>query len=374
MHRHRIMLIGLSDLGSQVLDLLLRIPGEHTFLVGGRDVEYLRQRINLARFAALQLGLVSEVDSTFVDLWNADQTAETLLRFRPSLIICTASLHRWRIHSHFPPALVKRLSAAQMGPRLPFYFTLVYKLMQAVQATGQVIPVINPMYPDVANSVLTKIGLAPVIGVGDLANNVPAVRTAIAMKLHEPVKDIDVRLIMGRYVSYWMTRTTLTYAPFHLTAFVRGENVTHALDKETLFDVLPTILKRTGGSTGLLMAATSIVVIIKAMMNDVYTITHAPGPNGLPGGYPVKVNAQGVEVVLPPDLSLEAAIQINEDGLRLDGIERIADDGTVYFAEREMAIMKEILGYECHSLPVAEAEERARELQARYVELNNRCR
>jgi hypothetical protein len=64
----------------------------------------------------------------------------------------------------------------------------------------------------------------------------------------------------------------------------------------------------------------------------------APGPNGLPGGYPVQGGKQSLEVVLPQGLTLEEAIHINQEGQRLDGIERIDDDGTVYFAERNMAI------------------------------------
>jgi hypothetical protein len=117
------------------------------------------------------------------------------------------------------------------------------------------------------------------------------------------------------------------------------------------------------------MTAASAVVVINGMVNNIGVITHAPGPNGLPGGYPVRVNGQGVEVVLPRGLILEAAVEINEAGLSFDGIERIEHDGTVYFSEKHMAAFKEILGYDCRQLPLSDVEQQAKYLLARYETL-----
>jgi len=35
MEKHRILFVGLGDLGAQIFDLLVRLPGNHRFLVGG---------------------------------------------------------------------------------------------------------------------------------------------------------------------------------------------------------------------------------------------------------------------------------------------------------------------------------------------------
>ncbi|HEV2662222.1 MAG TPA: hypothetical protein VGU68_16560, partial [Ktedonobacteraceae bacterium] len=70
--------------------------------------------------------------------------------------------------------------------------------------------------------------------------------------------------------------------------------------------------------------------------------------------------------VLPDELSLEAAIQINEAGLYLDGIEKIENDGTVYFTEKNMSILKNVLCYSCRRMPLSEVENWANELQAKY--------
>jgi hypothetical protein len=363
---YRILLVGLGNLGAQIFDLLVRLPGHHTFLVGGRNLDYLRQRSNLSLLAAIQLGYSPEVACTSLDLWNIEQTAEVISRFQPDLIVCSATLAQWERSVRIPSGLTERLASVPMGPRLPLHLTLVYKLMQAVRASGQVSTVVNAIYPDVVNPVLKKGGLAPTTGIGDLSNNVPALRKAIAMHLNVALEQVEVQLVMARYVSYWMSRRSVMNAPFHFVALVNGENVTHLLDTAAIFAQLPTTFKRIGGTTGLLMTAASAIVVIEGIVTNAARITHAPGPNGLPGGYPVSVDRQGVSVVLPDDLSMGAALEINEAGLRLDGIEKIDTEGTVYFTEESMAILKETLGYECRQMPLAEVEYRAQELRDRY--------
>ncbi|HUS77776.1 MAG TPA: hypothetical protein VM050_03850, partial [Patescibacteria group bacterium] len=59
----------------------------------------------------------------------------------------------------------------------------------------------------------------------------------------------------------------------------------------------------------------------------------------------------------------------NEAGGRLDGIEGVKDDGTVVFVEKNVDLMREVVGYECEELKVSESEERARELNSKLKKL-----
>src|SRR5258708_3723317 len=358
MKDHRILFIGLGSLGAKIFDECVRVPGHHHFLVGGRNIEALQKRINLSMLAAIQLGYTPKTDCTHLDLYNIEQTASVIARFQPDLIFCAATLQQLSDVQHFSPLLAQQLAVAPMGPRLPRHLTLVYKLMQAVHLAGveRTTKVLNAMFPDVVHPILAKVGLAPTTGVGDLANNIPALRLSIARKLDIPVEQVDVRLVMARWASYWMSRKNIATAPFHFTALVQEEDCTHLLDRVHLFDELPTRLQRLGGDPGLMMTATSAAILFRALLNDQGIIVHAPGPNGWPGGYPVRVNTKGVEVVLPPGLTREDALAINEAGLRLDGIEHIDEHGTVLFTEEAIATYQSILGYQCQSLPLSELE------------------
>jgi hypothetical protein len=206
MREKRVLFVGLGDLGAQVFDMFVRVPGNHRFLVGGRNENYVHQRTNLSVLAAEQLGFYPHVTRTSMDLWNIDQTTQTIKHFQPDIIFCSATLQPWGVISTLPKPLAERLSMAQMGPWLPVHLTLVYKLMQAVKQVGQAVTVINATYPDVVNAVLGKVNMALTTGVGDLANNIPALRKSIALKLGKPLEQVDVRFFAQRYLSHRISR------------------------------------------------------------------------------------------------------------------------------------------------------------------------
>ena len=322
----------------------------------------------------MQLGFSSQVSCTYLDLWDRERTAATIAHFQPDIIICAATLQQTEAIHDLPQPIAAQLAVAQLGPRLPLHLCLVYKLMQAVRLSKQASMVINTVYPDVVGPVLQKVGLAPSTGVGDLANHIPALRQAVAWSLGKSVLQVDVSLVMPHYLSYGLSRKWTGDAPFHLTVFIDGEDLTYLLDIPSLFSLLSTRFKRAGGIPGLLMTASSTALVFDGIVNNTGIKTHAPGPNGLTGGYPVKVCSQGVEVLLPPTLSLENAVRINEAGLPFDGIEKIENDGTVYFTEKNMAILKNVLGYSCRRMPLSEVEDWANELQAKYHALASKYR
>jgi hypothetical protein len=120
--------------------------------------------------------------------------------------------------------------------------------------------------------------------------------------------------------------------------------------------------------------ASSSLKIIMAILNNKGEFAHPPGPNGLVGSYPSFVGGSGAKLALPTELTLQDAISINEQAQKFDGIEEIRDGGTVILTEKTHDIMKEMLGYECKVLKVAEAEERAKELGTLYAALRNKCK
>ena len=363
-----VLFVGLGNLGSQVFDLfLLRATKDQRFLVAGRNLEYLRQRTGLTTYAALQLGLHPRVDCTYMDVQNVDQTAQTIRVFQPDVIFSSVTVQPSSAISKLPPPLFEKLAQARSGPWLPLTLVLVWKLMQAIKQTKLDVTVLNGAAPDNAHAVLGKVGLAPTTGVGNLANIIPAIRKAAASQLDRSEEQVQVRFFGHNRVAHNL-RTTGSpgEAPFHLTALVDGEDVTRLLDLDEIFGHLPETLKHEYTQ---LLSAASAAAVFDAITTHSHTLVHAPGPNGLPGAYPIQATENGVEVILPQGLTLEEAICINEEGQRLDGVERIDKDGTVYFAESNMAILKQALGYECRRMALSEVEYRARELQAKYQEL-----
>ena len=73
----------------------------------------------------------------------------------------------------------------------------------------------------------------------------------------------------------------------------------------------------------------------------------------------LKVGGGHIGVIAGP-CSVESRSQI------LDGIERISPDGTIIFAEEQMSILDNLLGYHCRQLQVADARQAATELRTKY--------
>ena len=373
MARTSIMLIGLGDLGGHVLEMLVRVPGNRRIITADTNEDWGYRKTNIAAFGASQLGFYPEVEFTKIDLYDVEQTTKTILKFKPEIIYSAVSLQSWWVINTLPKEVFDRLDKARFGPWLPMQLTLVYKLMQAVKNTGLDVPVINSSFPDGVHPILAKVGLAPTIGIGNVANPVPAIRSSIAYRLGRPMKDITVFFVAQHYVSHYLPRFgTAGGAPYYLKVIVDGRDVTKELDVNEVFKEIPTRFRRPGGRDGQILTASSAAGIILAMADDTGSFMHAPAPSGLPGGYPVRIGAEGGKVVLPSDLTLEEAIRINEEGQRFDGIEKIDEDGTVHFTANSVAIVREMIGYDCKVMKLNETEERSKELGSKFKEFAKR--
>ena len=138
------------------------------------------------------------------------------------------------------------------------------------------------------------------------------------------------------------------------------------VDREDLELMKRAILLYPGGTSFSAVSASSAIQNVKALLSDEPLHNHSPGPNGLPGGYPLVISREGVEVDLPPALSLDEAIAMNLEAQTYDGIERVDEDARVHFMPYAVEIMRDMLGFDCASFTPDECEELAREQMDRF--------
>jgi hypothetical protein len=363
----KIMLVGMGQLGGRVLDMLVREPACKIIIVLGRDHNRLQARANLAVLAAVQAGHDPSVICETCDVLNVDKLATIIDLHAPDIVFNATSLQSWWVITNLPSRVYEHLATAQLGPWLPMHLTLTHALMQAVGKSHAQPKVLNASFPDVVNVVLSRVGLGPIIGIGNVANPIPALRKAVAITTDASLDRVDVRLVAHHYVSHRLPQHGDTGgAPYHFCALLDDEDITEKLDVPSVWRLLSSRFRRTGGTDGTAITAESAMTVLRAMLYDTGTVVHAPGPNGLPGGYPVRVNARTVSLALPTNLGLAAAIAINEEGQRYDGIERIELDGTTVFAKAQMDVMEQMLGYRAESMTLGECEIFAAKLITRY--------
>lgn len=367
MARKTVMLIGLGDLGGHVLEMLARTPGSRRIVTADIDEDRSYRKTNIAAFGASQLGYYPELEYVKIDLRNIEQSAEIIAKVQPDVIYSAATLQSWWVINTLPKEVFDKLDVARFGPWLPMHLTMVQKVMKAVKMSGVNTKVVNSAFPDACGPILKTRGMAPDVGIGNVANPVPALRASIAYQLGLPMKDVVIYLVGQHYFSHWVPRFGNDGGcPYYLKAFVGGRDVTKDVDINKVFAEIPSRFRRSGGRDGQILTASSATDITLAVLEDKGEFTHAPSPAGLPGGYPVRVDANGATPALPNDLTLEEAISINERGQAVDGIERIDAEGTAYIQDWSIQIMKDMVGFDIKVMKLDDIDDIAAELGAKF--------
>jgi hypothetical protein len=368
MRRPEILVVGLGGVGSWVLELLAR--NETVSYVVGADYneEWGRRKVYNAAAGALLQGYSPRLEFTPIDLNNVEATAEILHRLQPRLIFNCATLQTWWVRKELSPHVADRLGQAGSGPWLPTHLALSRKLMLAVRADGWQGPVINSGIADISNAVLAKRGLAPTIGLGNIDLVVPTLKMGVGRQLNVPARSVRVYAVFHHYHTSYFRRHPSGAPPYFLRLMVDDQDVTGQFDTDRLLHEISQ--DRFSGADLNPVVAASGVKNALALLRDTGLLTHSPGPQGLPGGYPVRLGAAGAQVVLPAGVTMAQARAINEAGQRADGIARIEEDGTVIYTEKAVQIFKEVLDYDLSPLAFEDCDERAGELIGRFKALS----
>lgn len=367
MRKPQVLIIGLGGVGSWVLELLARIEGI-SYVVGADLKEAWGQRkVYNATSGAMLQGYYPRLEFIHLDLQNIEATAEIIAGLQPGLIINCATLQKWWLRKQLAPDVSERLSQAGSGPWLPTHLALSRKLMLAIRASGWSGHVINSGIADISNTVLGKRGLAPTIGLGNIDLVIPPLRLGAARHLGVPAQNVQVYAIFHHYHTSHFRKHAGDAPPYFLRVMVGDRDVTGQFDTDLLLHQVSR--DRFADDQLNPVVAASGVKNALALLRDTGQLTHSPGPRGLPGGYPVRLDAEGAAVVLPAGVTMEAALAINEAGQRADGIERIEEDGTVVFTDKAVDIIKEVVDYDLAPLDFDECDRRAEELIARFKAL-----
>jgi hypothetical protein len=297
-----VAVVGLGDLGSRVLDLLARSPHVERLIGLTRDAERGEARVQQCRLVAHIAGGPRHVEFRKIDevADAADVDADVL--------VTAATRHTW-----WKPAP----SGVPYGTWLPLQLTLVRDLMRARPRAR----VVCLPYPDGVGPALAPLGLAPDVGAGNVGETAPKLAL---------LSGGDVRLVMHHAAQRYafpsfgfLGNGNDEEAPWAAEIVVDGKRV----DPEPYFHAdwpLPT------GTVSHDLTGASTVQVVEALLSETPVRTHAPAPGGRPGGYPVRLSRDAIEVDWPDEA---AAVAINERAQRWDGIERIEPDGTLVFTQ-----------------------------------------
>jgi hypothetical protein len=352
----KLLLIGLGQFTGAVLDSAARDGRFAHIVLASRNAELGRAKVLAARIGAALEGEFPRIEFVPFD-FNTTTAPEILKRIAPEVAFAAPSLlARRQIRTASP-----KLRALPSGVWLACHLAPMLRLRDAWEKSGLSAPWVAASEPDLVNAILHLTGVGPTAGSGGLATCVPRIRFLAAQQAKAPVREIVVQLVAGASLADYMAgeATSKDMPPFMLKITWHGQDITLAVREKLKAKVLPL-----GELDHARVAASATLNLLAALGDDGVHDLHVPAPNGLVGGYPVKINRRGAEVDLPAAWDLEHALGINATALAYDGIAALDKDGSVTYTERGIAAFQSLLGDRIERLRPQNAQSLAEKLVA----------
>jgi hypothetical protein len=366
-----VMLFGPGDLGGWVLEFLARQEGVSTIITVGRREQYGALKAQGAAAGSGHMGYYKTIKFEKCDVSDIDRTAELLSKYNPDFIYNSTGILAPTLLRFLPHDVNLKLQRIS-GHLVPNQYSLISKLMKAIKRSGVTAPVLNNSWPDIVNPMLWRSGFRPLVGAGNNDILVAYMRWRVSNIINIPIPEITVYLICHHSLTAQGSRTGI---PYYLKIMVGDKNVTSKFDADSLVSdyLLPGMTGDTATWIVRPTVASCSVRIIMAVLNDTNEFTHAPGPNGMIGGYPIRIGAKGVEVVLPEEITMEEATRINQEGMRREGVEEIKEDGSLVFTDEAQKMGKELLGVNWKEIKITDIEDYVKEGLEGYNRLAEKC-
>jgi len=342
----RILVLGMGDLGVRIAQRVVEGRFSSACLLAGKS----DAATQWARLLHITSG--REVSAAKVDGQDVESLKVLLTRFEPELIVqCASLLSPFALRS-VPTGAAQAVLKGGFALQLAAQLAVIRALMQARRAVGMRCPVINCSYPDVTHPILAAEGLAPTVGIGNVAIMALIYQRNLAGANEATLKVVGQHAQLGPVLE---GRFAAAETPVPLV-FLNGKRLA---PERLLFDA-----GLQGGAAMNHLAGSTIVPILRGFSErDGVVETHAPGVFGLAGGFPVRFERGVLELRLPDGLTREEAVSFNHLAAKGEGIERIAEDGTVFYTDHARQSVAEFCPELAEPLRPQEVEKRFRVLQ-----------
>lgn len=329
-----VFILGGGDVGLRIADGMLRQDVIGRLIVA--DVDAARVGPSVAMLDCCHQELVQ-----FEHLDGGDpKVLERALRSaQPDLIVQAASLiSPWSIIGRDHPT-AKALNSAGIAVQLPAHLPIVLNLMRVVRNIGLDVPVANVSMPDIIHPILATQGLAPTVGLGNVS--ILLLRALAAQKHRHPDLPAKarplIRMVGHHKHVYGVMQSEPPEDPADHARVYFGEEGRR--DDALAYEGSPVPV---GPIYNVITAASALPVLAALVPGAPPLRFSAPAPDGLPGGYPVRIEGGVVSLDLPSGIDLGEAVAFNRRMSMADGLAEIASTGEVTFTEDAKAAIHDV--------------------------------
>ncbi|WP_332719869.1 hypothetical protein [Pelagibacterium mangrovi] len=288
-------------------------------VVGGRNPDRIKWLVDACRSRTMIHGTRVRFEGEVLDSNAADNLVEPLSRLRPRTVVQSASMQSpWKVDNG-ESRWSDLVASAGFGSTIAFHALLAWRTATALERTELDAHFVNTCYPDGVNQLLAAAGKPMTTGVG----NVGIFSAVIGGRL--PIEKRQALRVLGhhRHLVEWR-KPVGTRAGNPVRAWIDAEEIPDT-------DALTGDIQLPYRDLNVISGASAVPVLL-ALSGEGGRRAHVPGPHGRPGGYPVRVDLDGVTLDLPPTISEADAIAWNRQFEEADGVS--VRDGWVVYADR----------------------------------------
>jgi hypothetical protein len=301
-----ILIFGTGNFAGRIaLDLAATASDPVTIVIAGRNRDRLAWLRTAGNARAALFGRPARFVSHEVDLSIPDGAATTLAATEPKVVVQAASFQTGNVISNQGNAWTNLVAEGGLSATAVLQAPLSIEVARAVKTVRPQAHFINCCFPDVVNPLIAALGLPITSGVGNIA---------ILSNAFAGVLGDAARL---KVLAHYQNLAAWRMAPEARAA--RSARVW--IDDEEVADVYARFASvRLTREPAIEISGPSGVPLMLAMAMGKDWRGHMPGPNGLAGGYPVRLTAGRLDLDLPAALSREEAIAWNRSYEEASGL------------------------------------------------------
>lgn len=297
-----------------------------TVFIASRNAKRISWLKYLGNSRAYSLGTNVVFSARHIDLNNAEQLTEFLLKESPDVILLGASYQSvWELSEKNAWSELVRKSG--YGITAPLQGVLLSVLNRAlILSENKSSKVINACYPDLINCAAAGTRVSPVCGIGNVALIAENFRQYLKCKKADKLQVIAGHWDVAQATQDFLERKNLPLVwlnnkPLHENLILNAPSLANDQSLNAFNASLSSKL---------------ILTIVGKETGDF----HAPGPENLLGGYPIHVKQGEVYLDLPDNAEIDKIKKWNFKRSELDGA--VVEEGKITFSDEGEKLLKTI--------------------------------
>lgn len=286
-------------------------------IIAGRNLERLNWLRTAANARAALFGAKARFTTHSIDLLASDASDALLAATSPRIVVQAASIQTSQVIAQSGNAWTRLVAEGGLSATAVFQALISARVAAAITRAGKPVTLVNCSFPDVVNGMIRAMGHDVSCGMG----NVAILSNVFAGSAAAPAGAELKVLAHYQNLAAWRRRPEERGGRAS-RVWLDGEEVADVYVRFADIQLTPEPVIEISGASG--------VPMLLAMAAGKSWQGHVPGPNGLPGGYPVRLAGGRLELDLPPGLEREEAVAWNASFETKNGLV-VTPDGKATF-------------------------------------------